>query len=300
MSVSQNGWPTYEEGTNSNLVAIPKILGRVRKGDVAWIFTDLVERYDRSVEDVDEGRDDWGFAPRPVRGGSEPSNHASGTAIDINAVQHGIGLEGTFSAKQEKAIQNLIQYYKGALRWGGSYDERKDEMHWEINVSPSRLAEIVSELKGNVSPTKTPAKIVKKTPSLAKIPYSKSVENVQRALRKAGYYNGYLDGIAGPMYTSSVKSYQNGQKSPFSLYADGNWGSKTQAHFDWVKSLQTSMNKWYVPSGAKLFIDGDYGNVTISRVRTLMKRHHGVRYKGAVDGKPGQVFCTMIGIKTHP
>lgn len=289
MSVSQNGWLTYTEGTHKDLVVIPKILGRVRKGDVAWIFTDLVERFDRSVEDVDQGRDDWGFAPRPVTGGSEPSNHASGTAIDINAIQHGLGLEGTFSAKQVKAIEALIKHYKGAIRWGGSEEySRKDEMHFEINVTPARLAQIVKELKS--SPAKVPSKV----------PYSKSVENNQRALRTAGYYTGFVDGIAGPMYTSSVKSYQNSQKSPFTLVADGNWGATTQKHFDWVKSLQVAMNKWYVPSGTKLFIDGDYGNVSIARVRVLQKRHQGVRYKGTVDGKPGRVFCAMLGISTHP
>lgn len=297
MSTSQNGWPAYSEGTHSDLVAIPKILGRVRKGDVAWIFTDLVERYDRSVEDVDLGRDDWGFSPRPIRGSSTViSNHASGTAIDINALQHGIGLYGTFSVKQVKAIEALIKRYKGAIRWGGS-DEytRKDEMHFEINVSPARLAQIVKELKAPaVVPTKTPVK----TP--AKVIGSKDVEKTQRALRTAGYYEGWIDGIAGPIFKSSVKAYQRGQKSPFKLVADGNWGPATQRHFDWVQSLQVAMNKWYTPSEAKLFVDGDYGNVTISRVRSLMKRHSGARYKGRTDGLPGSVFCRMLGIPTHP
>ncbi len=293
MSVSQNGWPTYEEGTHSDLVAIPKIAGRVRKGDVAWIFTDLVDRYDRSVEDIDVGKDDWGFSPRPVRGFTAiMSNHASGTAIDINAVQHGIGLYGTFTAKQVKAIEALVKHYKGAIRWGGSAEyTRKDEMHFEINVSPARLAQIVKELR-SPHPSKTPSKTTVKS--------SKNVENIQRALRIAGYYTGLIDGIDGPMYKASVKSYQRSQKAPFKLVVDGNWGPSTQRHFDWVKSLQTAMNKWYVPSGTKLFIDGDYGNVTISRIKALMKRHQGVRYRGAVDGKPGKVFCAMLEIPTHP
>lgn len=300
MSLSQNGWPVYERGNHDDLVAIPKIIGRVREGDVSWIFANFVDRFDRSVEDVDAGRDEWGWAARPVRGYSTIiSNHASGTAIDINAVQHGIGLEGTFSAKQEKAIRTLLKRYKGAIRWGGDYDDRKDEMHFEINVSQARLAQIVKELRNPkpVIPAKAPAKeaVAKATPKR-----SDAVEAIQRALRIAGYYSGWIDGIAGPMYTASVKKYQSGQRAPYKLVADGKWGSTTQDHFEWVKSLQNGMNKWYVPSGAKLFIDGDYSTVTVKRVKTLMTRHKGNRYKGRVDGIPGSVFCKMIGIITYP
>lgn len=300
MSQSQNGWPVYAQGNDSDLVAIPKIIGRVRKGDVAWIFTDFVNRFDRTVEDVDAGKDEWGWAARPVRGyTSIISNHASGTALDINAVQHGIGLEGTFTAKQEATIRSLMKRYKGAIRWGGDYDDRKDEMHFEINVTPAKLAQIVNALRNPVTvvPTKAPVKkpVAKATPKP-----SEAVEKVQRQLRVAGYYTGTIDGIAGPMYASSIKKYQTAQRSPFKLVADGKWGPTTQRHFEWVKSLQAAMNKWYVPSGAKLFVDGDYGVIVVSRVKALMTRHKGVRYKGRVDGNPGALFCKMIGINPHP
>ena len=52
---SQNGWPVIPSGTDRRLVKIPKIIGRVRKGDVATIFTDLVTYFDENIEDVDKG-----------------------------------------------------------------------------------------------------------------------------------------------------------------------------------------------------------------------------------------------------
>src|SRR5690606_31867666 len=60
MATSQNGWPVYTSGSHPDLVAIPKVVGRVRRGDVATVFTYLVDRFDREVEDVDVGADEWG------------------------------------------------------------------------------------------------------------------------------------------------------------------------------------------------------------------------------------------------
>jgi hypothetical protein len=58
MTTSENGWAGIESGSDERLVRIPKIIGRVRGGDVAVILTDLVEQFDTHVEDVDLGADD--------------------------------------------------------------------------------------------------------------------------------------------------------------------------------------------------------------------------------------------------
>jgi hypothetical protein len=149
MATSQNGWPVYTSGSHPDLVAIPKIIGRVRKGDVATIFTYLVTRFDREVEDVDAGADDWGYAYRAIRGKTSGySNHASATAIDLNATRHPLGKVGTFSATQRAAIRRILNDLEGVVRWGGDYSGRKDEMHFEINASASAVARVAAKIRG--------------------------------------------------------------------------------------------------------------------------------------------------------
>lgn len=158
MATSQNGWPVYTSGSHPDLVAIPRIIGRVRRGDVATVFTHFVERFDREVEDVDAGADDWGYAYRAIRGKTAGySNHASATAIDLNATRHPLGKVNTFNASQRAAIRKILNDFQGVIRWGGDYSGRKDEMHFEINVSPARLAKFVRSALGGAGLASNPS-----------------------------------------------------------------------------------------------------------------------------------------------
>ena len=80
-----------------------------------------------------------------VRGTTDKlSNHASGTAIDLNATKHALGKIGTFPAEKVPMIRALARKY--GLFWGGDYQNRKDEMHFEINVSPKKVLELIKAL----------------------------------------------------------------------------------------------------------------------------------------------------------
>lgn len=98
------------------------------------------------IEPIDEGGlDDWGYCYRMVRGTTDKlSNHASGTAIDLNASQHPLGKIGTFPAEKVPMIRALAKKY--GLRWGGDYKTRKDEMHFEIDVTPTKAQELITKL----------------------------------------------------------------------------------------------------------------------------------------------------------
>ena len=75
--------------------------------------------------------DDWGYAYRPIRGQSTGwSNHASGTAEDLNSTKHPLGKVGTFV--QAALIRLLLRRFRGLLDWGGDWHNRKDEMHFEL------------------------------------------------------------------------------------------------------------------------------------------------------------------------
>jgi len=80
-----------------------------------------------------------------VRGSTDTlSNHSSGTAIDLNATQHPLGKVGTFPDEKIPMIRALAKKY--GLKWGGDYRNRKDEMHFEIELSEAKVAALIGSL----------------------------------------------------------------------------------------------------------------------------------------------------------
>lgn len=80
--------------------------------------------------------DEWGWAVRPIRGKSSGySNHASGTAIDLDATRHPIGVSvyKTFSVVQRARISSRVKWLR-VVTWGGKW-RRPDGMHVEISAS---------------------------------------------------------------------------------------------------------------------------------------------------------------------
>lgn len=148
---SQNGWP----GNNRSLVKSWTIPGTTRnvtleKGNAGWLLCDFAAWFDKNIEDIEAGQlDDWGYAERPIRGSTALSNHASGTAIDLNSTKHPLAKVGTFTPAQAAKIRERLKHYEGVIRWGGDYSGRKDEMHFEINRSPAVVAALVKKLQAN-------------------------------------------------------------------------------------------------------------------------------------------------------
>lgn len=143
-SKSQNGWPVLDGGSKRlHTWVIPAKNGtfklKLRSGSGGFLLAHLALFYSEEIEDVTKSKvlDDWGWAPaRPVRGQTTGfSNHASGTAIDLNATIHVLGKHKTGVFKDPKKSAKLrarLRSMKGVIRWGGDYTKRKDEMHFEI------------------------------------------------------------------------------------------------------------------------------------------------------------------------
>jgi hypothetical protein len=150
MSTSQNGWPALSVGSRLlHTWVIPgkgdDTLIKVRNGSAGFLLCHLALCFDSKVEVLDEPvLDDWGYAYRPIRGYSDTlSNHSSGTAIDLNATDHPLGREDTFTAAEEATIERFLRRYSGCIRWGGDYRGRKDEMHFELD-RPLAACEVVA------------------------------------------------------------------------------------------------------------------------------------------------------------
>jgi hypothetical protein len=113
---------------------------------VAPLLIGFAAEFHELIEPIDEGPlDDWGYAFRQIRGSTDKlSNHASGTAIDLNAPKHALGLVGTFPPEKVPMIRALAKKY--GLRWGGDYVNRKDEMHFEIDITPAKAAALIVKL----------------------------------------------------------------------------------------------------------------------------------------------------------
>jgi hypothetical protein len=149
---SQNGWPVNPPrrsrqvpGTNIKLV--------VADGPAGDALLAFAADFDREVESIDTVAggvlDDWGWADRNIRGGTAISNHASATAIDLNALRHVLGAVGTFTAAQRARLRSLLVKYGGVIRWGGDYTGRKDEMHFEIIRDQAAVVAALARINGN-------------------------------------------------------------------------------------------------------------------------------------------------------
>ena len=137
---SQNGWPANSDPAAINVASFP-VPGTsptrsltVRAGDVKTILIGVAARFDSTVEPL--GSDIGGYNYRPIEGSTVLSNHASGTAIDLNWNEHPQGQSGTFSAAKVAAIRRILGLCGNVVRWGGDYNGTVDEMHFEINVPP--------------------------------------------------------------------------------------------------------------------------------------------------------------------
>ena len=149
MLTSHNGWKASKDPAEIDIKSyvVPGTKVKLRCASAcAPLLIGFAAEFHKLIEPIDEGAlDDWGYAFRPIRGQTEKlSNHSSGTAIDLNAPKHALGLIGTFPPEKVPMIRALSKKY--GLKWGGDYQNRKDEMHWEIDLTPEKASALIIKL----------------------------------------------------------------------------------------------------------------------------------------------------------
>ena len=157
MVVSANGYSANDR----SCIASYEVPGggrvALRKGDVSVVLLWCAHRWHETVEPL-KWPGNWGYAERTIRGSTTTlSNHASGTAIDLNAPQHPLGVRGTFTPTQVRAVRAILAYCEGVVRWGEDYTSRPDGMHLEINAGAAAVRRIADKIRaGQGIPTTAP------------------------------------------------------------------------------------------------------------------------------------------------
>ena len=161
MATSQNGY-TANDLSRTKVWTIPGTVRtvRLRFGSPGELLTLWAAWFHEEIEDIEVGVfDDWGYAERPIRGSSTTlSNHASGTALDLNATRHPLGVPTTrtFTDAQIRKIRARLRDFDGCIRWGGDYTGRPDAMHFEINASVEKCDATLKKIKTPATPPAPP------------------------------------------------------------------------------------------------------------------------------------------------
>jgi hypothetical protein len=149
MQTSYNGWPASKDPDEIKITSY-KVEGTNLKLRCAEgcgpLLAGFTAEFNTLIEPVEGGvLDDWSYAYRMVRGSEDKlSCHSSGTAIDLNATKHALGKIGTFPNEKVPMIRALAKKY--GLKWGGDYVNRKDEMHFEVAITPDKAKQLITKL----------------------------------------------------------------------------------------------------------------------------------------------------------
>jgi hypothetical protein len=157
MPKSINGWTVIEKWDAARLLTIPVPNANRRltvRRSVAPLFAALAADYHRWVRPIDKGTvDEGGWNPRQARNASAWSNHASGTAVDINWSEEGaqnstVGRLFFANPKNLAGIVRILKIYSPVIFWGGNWRNFKDYMHFEIapGVTQAQVTALITKL----------------------------------------------------------------------------------------------------------------------------------------------------------
>lgn len=172
MATSQNGYSvplsTASRARTIHYYSLPGGHVGLRAGDVALILLYVANRFHNEVQRL-QWPGVWGFAVRPIRGQSSGySNHASGSALDLNAPHHprqSHDRYAGFTDRQVATIHSILKSTNGTVRWGGDYHSTPyDPMHFEINGSTAAVKAFADKLRKATMATSSSPTAVWTTP----------------------------------------------------------------------------------------------------------------------------------------
>lgn len=162
---SQNGYPVIARADADDALRVWTIPGQSRNIDVpllpaapGFVLAHWALTVDREIEDLEATiGDDFGWNERPIAGTDEWSNHASATALDLNASRHAQGKTGTWldpspprgkssEWRYERMDDLLAGKYRGVIRAGYTFRTVVDDMHFELVAGRTAVRELATAL----------------------------------------------------------------------------------------------------------------------------------------------------------
>lgn len=237
MSISQNGYKSRDSSLIASYTVVRDVKLSLRKGDASVVLLHFARWFDKNIEPLIK-KECGGYNPRTIVGSKTDSNHASGTAEDLNWNHHVRGKKNTFDAQQMVAIRTQLKFYEGVIRWGGDYKTAPiDEMHFEINKGPTELDRIAN--KCILESQKPDATTPPKPPVLPQRPHVA------------------VDGKLGP---ATIRLWQKIMKTPVD-------GKIDDHNSELVEAVQRKLKI----VDHRLAVDGDLGPKTIGALQRYLK-----------------------------
>src|SRR5262249_59225384 len=119
---------------------------------------------------------------------------------------------------------------KRVFEWGGNWKDRRDAMHFELDLSPEELQaginfDTVKKPPGPGPVAREPqrepdAVDLDDTSGLSRGARGEAVRQLQLALQKRGFQVGQLDGSFGPLTQAAVTAFQASENLPETGVAD--------------------------------------------------------------------------------
>lgn len=221
MTVSYNGWSAspYSSSIGIRKYAVPGTRESIwLRSSAAPVLLYVLDQWNRTIEPV-QGNilDEWGWAYRQTRGGGSISNHASGTAVDINATHYPRGRANMSYAKILKVRALIRKINKAAgktlLKWGGEWSGAyKDQMHVELaeGTSPTDVQRAMKALsdKPNIWLSSVRKAMAATTPA-GRSRYGVSISRLQSRLVATGHLKGpYAKGYCGKKTRLAYRSFE--------------------------------------------------------------------------------------------
>jgi hypothetical protein len=129
-----------EAGKNLTTVTAPNGAKWQVNKDAADQFQGFINDVYKEYPGLQSG---GGYNPRKIRGGTGWSAHAWGTAIDLNPETNPLG---STSTDLPADVGDLAS--KWGLKWGGTFEGRKDPMHFEIGELRKDVAALNPKAEG--------------------------------------------------------------------------------------------------------------------------------------------------------
>lgn len=268
MDTSINGWKVIHPGEAGLVtVTVPGTSLRLTVAEAAApLLVHVADRVNREVRSLAANntpgnQDDAGWAVRKARHADGFSNHASGSAIDLNwRLWPQSGSKHSMTSGETAAAEKIAADLAEVVFWGGNWNNQRDEMHWEIRpgVTPRKVEAYCRAhnltLSGPADPPQNPAPAPPAPP-------------------------------AQPEDESTPVTFSN---IPMVAVADVQPGSSNAS----VRLLQQALNA----AGASIAVNGQFGPSTQDAYSNWQRS---LGFTGAdADGAPGPSSLGALGDRT--